>query len=152
VDPPLVARDGFLGRSHRNTNIDPAGTFVAILDYLPQDTGRAAAVARVRAAIRRRTKAATCYGAGPRYLHSTGQFHKGGTNSGLFLLLTGADATTTPVPEADYTFSRLKHAQALGDYEALVANGRHVIHFHVADATADFSAALEILVNGAMRQ
>ncbi len=152
VNPPLVARDGFLGRSHRNANIDPTGTFVAILDYLPQDAGRAAAVAHVRAAIRLRTKAATTYGAGPRYLHSTGQFHKGGTNAGLFLLLTGADATSTPVPDADYTFSRLKHAQALGDYEALVANGRHVVHFHVSDAHADFSAVLEALVNEAMRQ
>ena len=133
-------------------DIDPGSSFVAILDYLPQDARRAEAVAQVRAAIRRRTKAATTYGAGPRYLHSTGQFHKGGTNSGLFLLLTGAGATATPVPGADYTFSRLKHAQALGDYEALAANHRHVVHFHVADAHADFSGALETIVNEAMRQ
>lgn len=152
VDPPLVERGTFLGRSHRNPDIDPAGSFVAILDYLPQDAHRADAVAQVRAAIRRRTKAATTYGAGPRYLHSTGQFHKGGTNSGLFLLLTGADATSTPVPGADYTFSRLKHAQALGDYEALAANNRHVVHFHISDPHADFSAALETLVNEAMGQ
>lgn len=150
VDPPLAARGKFLGRSHRTKHMDTAGSFVAILDYLPQDARRADAVAQIRAAIRRRTKAATTYGAGPRYLHSTGQFHKGGTNSGLFLLLTGADATSTQVPGADYTFSRLKHAQALGDYEALAANDRHVVHFHVADAHADFSAALETLVNEAL--
>ena len=150
VDPPLVERGTFLGRSHRNPDIDPGSSFVAILDYLPQDAHRADAIAQVRAAIRRRTKAATTYGAGPRYLHSTGQFHKGGTNSGLFLLLTGADATATQVPGADYTFSRLKHAQALGDYEALAANNRHVVHFHISDAHADFSAALETLVNEAM--
>lgn len=150
VEPPLVERDGVLGRSHRVAGLDPQGSFVAMLDYLPKDGRRADAVARVRAAIRHRTKAATTYGAGPRYLHSTGQFHKGGTNAGLFLLLTADDATRTPVPGADYTFSRLKHAQALGDYEALCANGRHVVHIHVADAQADFSAELERVVDWAM--
>lgn len=152
VDPPLVERHGVLGRSYRPDGVNRAGGFVAILDYMPQDAGRDAAVARVRAAIRRRTKAATTYGAGPRYLHSTGQFHKGGTNAGLFLLLTADDATKTTVPDADYSFSRLKHAQALGDYEALCANGRHVVHMHVADARADFSAALERLITQTMER
>jgi hypothetical protein len=151
VEPPLVERDGVLGRSHRVADIDPDHSFVAILDYLPQDGARGDAVARVRAAIRNRTKAATTYGAGPRYLHSTGQFHKGGTNAGLFLLLTAADQTSTPVPGTDYTFSRLKHAQALGDFEALCANGRHVVHIHIPDAHADFSAELERLVSWAMK-
>lgn len=150
VEPPLVERDGLLGRSHRPGNVTATGGFVAILDYLPQDADREDVVARVRAAVRHRTKAATTYGAGPRYLHSTGQFHKGGTNAGLFLLLTGEDATQTPVPGTAYTFSRLKHAQALGDYEALCANGRHVVHLHVADAEADFSAALEGMITTAL--
>lgn len=150
VEPPLVNRAGVLGRSHPVEGLDPRGGFVAILDYLPQDGRRAEAVAHVRAAIRRQTKAATTYGAGPRYLHSTGQFHKGGTNAGLFILLTADDATYTPVPGADYTFSRLKHAQALGDYEALCANGRHVVHMHVPDADADFSATLERLMTQAI--
>jgi len=152
VEPPLVERDGVWGRSHRTADDDPTGSFMAILDYLPQDAGRSEAIAHVRSAIRRRTKAATTYGAGPRYLHSTGQFHKGGTNAGLFLLLTGADETTTPVPDADYTFSRLKHAQALGDYEALCANGRHVVHIHIMDAHTNFSAEMERIVNWAMGQ
>lgn len=140
VEPPLAERDGWLGRSHRPKGVDPANGFVAVLDYLPQDDRRDQAVAAVRAAIRARTKAATTYGMGPRYLHSTGQYHKGGTNAGLFLLLTGADATGTPVPGEAYTFSTLKHAQALGDFEALAANHRHVVHVHIPDAGADFSA------------
>jgi len=150
VDPPLVERHGVLWRSYRPDGVNRAGGFVAILDYMPQDSGRESAVSRVRAAIRRRTKAATTYGVGPRYLHSTGQFHKGGTNAGLFLLLTAVDATKTPVPGEDYTFSRLKHAQALGDYEALCANGRHVVHMHLADAHADGSQALERMVDAAL--
>lgn len=155
VTPPLVAskdeRNGVLGRTHRPVPGVAAetGTFVAILDYLPVDDRRAEAVARVRTRIRERTGAATTHGLGPRYLHSTGQFHKGGTNSGLFLLLTAADATETPVPGADYSFSVLKHAQALGDFEALVAADRHVIHYHIGDADADFSKVMESLL---MRQ
>jgi glucose-6-phosphate isomerase len=151
VTPPLVERNGVLGRTHRPAPGVAAetGTFVAILDYLPVDDQRAEAVAHVRTRIRERTGAATTHGLGPRYLHSTGQFHKGGTNSGLFLLLTAADATETPVPGADYSFSVLKHAQALGDFEALVAADRHVIHYHITDAEADFSTLMESLL---MRQ
>ncbi len=83
---------------------------------------------------------------GPRYLHSTGQFHKGGPNTGIFVLLTAADASATPVPGTDYTFSALKQAQALGDFDALVANGREVVHYHLEDPTADFSVTLERLI------
>jgi hypothetical protein len=54
-------------------------------------------------------------------LHSTGQYHKGGPNTGRFLLLTADDSSETPVPGTDYTFSALKQAQALGDFDALVA-------------------------------
>jgi hypothetical protein len=83
---------------------------------------------------------------GPRYLHSTGQFHKGGPNTGIFVLCTAADASATPVPGAGYTFSALKQAQALGDFDALVANGRSVVHYHLEDPTADFSVTLERLM------
>jgi hypothetical protein len=86
---------------------------------------------------------ATTYGIGPRYLHSTGQYHKGGTNTGLFILLTAGDATTTAVPEADYTFSVLKQAQALGDFEALKATGRDVVHFHFDAPGPDILEELE---------
>jgi hypothetical protein len=109
---------------------------------MPPQSGRTAVVERLRAAILKRLKVATTYGVGPRYLHSTGQYHKGGPNTGLFLLMTAADATATPVPGADYTFSTLKYAQALGDFEALAAAGRQVIQCHVENANADFGAAL----------
>jgi hypothetical protein len=57
--------------------------------------------------------------------------------------LTAADETTTPVPGTDYSFSTLKQAQALGDFDALRAAGRSVIHYHVDDPSADFSETLE---------
>jgi hypothetical protein len=104
--------------------------YVALLDYLPWNSGRGAAVERARATIREQKGVATTHGVGPRYLHSTGQYHKGGPDTGVFVLLTSADLTTTPVPGTDYTFSVLKHAQALGDFDALAAAGRRVIHLH----------------------
>jgi len=86
---------------------------------------------------------ATTHGVGPRYLHSTGQYHKGGPNTGLFVLLTAPDATTTAVPGTDYSFSALKQAQALGDFDALVAAGRDVLHMHFDRASADVGGAIE---------
>jgi hypothetical protein len=148
ISPPLTERDGFLERAHRPAaaRLPGPGTFVALLDYLPLDDRRSETVAHIRAHISALTGSATTYGLGPRYLHSTGQFHKGGTNNGFFILLTGDDATETAVPGANYSFSTLKHAQALGDFEALAANDRHVVHVHIPDKDADFSAELEKVV------
>ena len=148
ISPPLIERDGLLERRHSPAGaaVPGPGTFVALLDYLPLDDRRAATVARLRARIRALTRSATTHGLGPRYLHSTGQFHKGGTNNGVFILLTASDATETAVPGAGYTFSTLKHAQALGDFDALCANGRHVMHVHIADPDADFSGEMEKVV------
>ena len=117
--------------------------YVAMLDYLPTDRNRMGAVDRVRQRLRARTGAATTYGVGPRYLHSTGQYHKGGPNTGRFILMTGADETSTEVPGAGYTFSVLKHAQALGDVDALSAAGREVLHLHLLDAADEHSTIME---------
>ena len=114
-----------------------SGDYVAFLSYLPGESGIEAAIGEIRAAIRARTKAATTFGLGPRYLHSTGQYHKGGPNTCVAVVLTADDATTTPIPEAGYSFSVLKRAQALGDVQALEAHGRRVVRLHFHDpATA----------------
>jgi hypothetical protein len=148
IEPPFEPGEGYSRREHR-----PAGEsthtrrrYVALLDYLPADPHRLPLVDRLRDAIRHRLGLVTTHGIGPRYLHSTGQYHKGGPNSGIFVLLTAADASTTPVPGTAYTFSTLKQAQALGDFDALVANGREVVHYHLDDPSADFSATLERLL------
>jgi hypothetical protein len=147
MDPPFERGEGYSRREHRpEQSGHTRRRYVALLDYLPADPHRLALVARLRAAIRRRLGLATTHGLGPRYLHSTGQYHKGGPNSGIFVLLTSADASATPVPETGYTFSTLKQAQALGDFDALVANGREVVHYHLDDPAADFSATLERLL------
>jgi glucose-6-phosphate isomerase len=157
LDPPLKPLeeiDGCLMREHRTTARQSGvreGRYIAILDYWPTDEARSAAVAHARARLRQETGCATSHGFGPRYLHSTGQYHKGGPNTGLFVLLTAADRTTTAVPGTDYSFSVLKQAQALGDFEALVAAGRDVVHFHVDNPATDFSGALERVAEIAIR-
>lgn len=150
LTPPLTPGVGYSRREHRPPVVAarPSGRYLAILDYLPADHGRTVAIAALRRALRHRLKIATTYGIGPRYLHSTGQYHKGGPNTGLFLLLTSADATTTAVPGTDYTFSILKQAQALGDFDALVAAGREVVHIHFDHPAADLASALETIALG----
>jgi glucose-6-phosphate isomerase len=145
LDPPLSRGDGYSRREFRPTwqPATPRRRYLAILDYLPGDERRIEMIGRLRAKVRKRTGLATTHGIGPRYLHSTGQFHKGGPNSGIFVLLTAADSSATPIPGAPLTFSMLKQAQALGDFDALVANGREVVHYHLDDPTADFSTVLE---------
>jgi hypothetical protein len=146
IEPAFERGQGY---SRREWHPDPPPVtglrrYVAILDYLPSDPYRGALFAQFRGALRRRLGLATTHGVGPRYLHSTGQFHKGGPNTGVFLLVTSGDRTSTPIPEADYSFSVLKQAQAFGDFDALAAAGRHVIHYHFEeDRPADVAAELE---------
>ncbi|MGH7701227.1 MAG: hypothetical protein ACREMJ_12010, partial [Gemmatimonadales bacterium] len=107
------------------------GDYLAILAYLPPLPDVAAALQGVRAAWGRALGCAATVGFGPRYLHSTGQLHKGGPNSGLFLAVTADDAADLEIPGMDLTFGRLKHAQAIGDVRALLARGRRVAHVHL---------------------
>lgn len=95
------------------------GDYVAICNFLPRTEAIDRAVAALRGRIAKQTGLATMLGHGPRYLHSTGQLHKGGSDRGVFLVLTAADPEDLPIPDAGYTFGTLKRAQALGDVQAL---------------------------------
>ena len=118
-----------------------AGDYVAFLSYLPGESAIESTIAEIRAAIRARTKAASTFGLGPRYLHSTGQYHKGGPNTCVAFVLTADDETATAIPEAGYSFAILKRAQALGDVQALEAHGRRVLRLHFKDSS---TAAAEL--------
>jgi transaldolase / glucose-6-phosphate isomerase len=96
--------------------------YLALMGYVEPSAGFDAAVADLRAAIRDATKSATTFGYGPRFLHSTGQLHKGGPPFGRFLQLIHDSAPDVEIPEAGYPFTRLKHAQAVGDLETLRAH------------------------------
>jgi glucose-6-phosphate isomerase len=152
LDPPFESSNAVLKREHRPARpLDSAERqhrYLAILDFLPGEPWHADYIARLRSTLRRRSGIAATHGVGPRYLHSTGQYHKGGPNTGFFVLLTADDTVATPIPETDYTFSMLKRAQALGDFEALAAAGRDVVHYHVAGADADITPEVEKIVRG----
>src|SRR3989449_11503772 len=100
------------------------GDYLAILAYLAPTPDVIAKLQAVRAAWGRALGCATTLGFGPRYLHSTGQLHKGGPNTGLFLIVTADDAEDAEIPDSGFTFGRLKGAQARGDIRALLARER----------------------------
>jgi glucose-6-phosphate isomerase len=118
--------------------------YVAFLSYLPADPAVEAAVAGIRASIRTRKRVATTFGVGPRYLHSTGQYHKGGPNTIVAFVITGEDDTETPIPDAPFTFKQLKRAQAVGDFQTLEAHDRRTVRIHL-DRGVDPIAGLRSL-------
>jgi hypothetical protein len=83
--------------------------------------------------IRRRTRLVTTHGYGPRYLHSTGQLHKGGPNTGLFLQIVDDGGEELAIPGQKFGFRRLIRAQAAGDYDSLKERGRRVARVHLED-------------------
>jgi transaldolase/glucose-6-phosphate isomerase len=108
-----------------------AGDYVALNAYLPRDQQMATYLRRLRLAIRKLTGCATTVGFGPRFLHSTGQLHKGGPGSGLYLQITADPVKDMPIPEESLSFGILERAQSLGDLEALQARGRRALRVHL---------------------
>ncbi|HLA86851.1 MAG TPA: hypothetical protein VJL10_02405, partial [Anaerolineales bacterium] len=103
------------------------GEFFTINAYLPRNKETIEALQALRVAIRKKTKCAVTAGFGPRFQHSTGQFHKGGPNKGLFIQVVYDAENDFEIPTQGLTFGTLLRAQALGDYEALFAAGRRVL-------------------------
>jgi transaldolase/glucose-6-phosphate isomerase len=127
-----------------------AGDYIALLAYLPMTASIEARLQQMRHRIRDVTRAATCVGFGPRYLHSTGQAYKGGPNNGVFLEITADDAEDLAVPGEQYTFGVIKAAQARGDFQALTDRGRRAVRVHLSGVEAGL-AALDRAVVEALR-
>jgi transaldolase / glucose-6-phosphate isomerase len=108
-------------------NDAPSGSYISIQAYLAPTTETASRLGDFQRLIRDRWKHATTLGYGPRFLHSTGQLHKGGPNTGRFLQIVDDPPHDLAVPETDYTFGELIRAQALGDYQALLERNRRVL-------------------------
>jgi glucose-6-phosphate isomerase len=125
------------------------GDYVAFLSYVTPTSEIASTFDEIRRGIRSRFRVATTLGIGPRYLHSTGQYHKGGPNNVVGFVITTDDETNTQIPDAGYSFSVLKRAQALGDAETLAAHDRRVVRIHVEPDKA--ARALEALFAEALR-
>jgi transaldolase/glucose-6-phosphate isomerase len=119
-----------------------AGDYVALLAYIEMTPEHEQAFTTMRRGIRDRTRAATCVGFGPRFLHSTGQAYKGGPNSGVFLQITCEDPDDLPVPGEKYTFGVVKAAEARGDFQVLADRGRRALRIHLSEGPGAGLAAL----------
>ncbi|MBA4379820.1 MAG: transaldolase [Anaerolinea sp.] len=119
--------------------------YVAINAYLPRNAETSDALQKLRKAIREKTACATTVGFGPRFLHSTGQLHKGGPDTGLFLQITAEPGEDIEIPTQGMTFGVLERAQALGDYEALAARERRILRVHLPspEAVSDLAQAIK---------
>lgn len=124
------------------------GDYIALQAYLPPSAETSASLESLRLVLRDRMKLATTVGYGPRFLHSTGQMHKGGPNTGLFLQLVDDAAPDLPVPETDYSFGDLIRAQALGDWQALTQRGRRVLRVHLGQDVQKGLKQLEVVARG----
>jgi glucose-6-phosphate isomerase len=144
-----------------STHAQPTGSLIAIAALLPSTTdeeeylavqaflspGQDGAIAAIRELLARKSGGTVAFSWGPRYLHSTGQFHKGGRPAGSFLFLA-ADPDTSPaieIPEAGFSFAQMQLAQAQGDGEVLSDLGRAVVTLLLRDRTADISRLLQLL-------
>jgi RpiB/LacA/LacB family sugar-phosphate isomerase len=124
------------------------GDYLAIQAYLTPTAEAWRILQEIRVALRDRLRIATTVGWGPRYLHSTGQLHKGGPTSGLFIQITGDDREDLAIPGAGYGFSTLKAAQALGDLQSLRDGARRVIRLHLTGKQSQALPQLLQMVQG----
>ena len=113
---------------------------MAYLDRIDQ-----AELAEVRNTLAHRVRRPVTFGWGPRFLHSTGQFHKGGPAVGAYLQISADPTEDLPVPGKDYTFGRLIASQAAGDASVLADHDRPVLRLHLTDLQSGLTALREVL-------
>ncbi len=121
------------------------GDYFALLAYLRRTPAVHERLQRLRLAARAYTHVATTLGYGPRFLHSSGQLHKGGPATGVFLQLTADEGDEVAIPGEPYGFGALRRAQAAGDFEVLARRGRRVVRIHLGAA---IERGLDALVEG----
>jgi glucose-6-phosphate isomerase len=117
--------------------------YIAILGFVTPSDEYDEAVTELRTKLRERTRCTTTFGYGPRYLHSTGQYHKGGPADGVFVQILGSGDVDLEIPGRPFTFGQLIAAQAAGDAAVLVAHGRPVVTLTLTDPQTDVLALFE---------
>lgn len=122
----------------------PEGGYIGLQAYAPMTATTTELLQALRLHLRDATTAATTVGFGPRFLHSTGQLHKGGPSKAIFMQLVTEPAEDLPVPETDYAFGHLIAAQAEGDYRALQERGQQVLRVQLGH---DSDLGLETLID-----
>jgi len=119
-----------------------AGDYFTISAYVEMNDANAETLQEIRHAVRDKKRVATTLGFGPRFLHSTGQLHKGGPNEGVFLQITSDDAEDLAIPGEKYTFGLLKNFQSQGDFAVLVERDRRALRVHLGKDVAAGLATL----------
>jgi transaldolase / glucose-6-phosphate isomerase len=128
------------------------GGYLALLAYLTETDATTRALEHLRLELRDALRVATTVGFGPRYLHSTGQLHKGGPEGGLYLVLTGDDGEDVAVPGRPYSFGVLREAQVRGDLEALGRHGRTALRVYLTGDPERALATLREQITAAVRE
>ena len=151
--PPAESTPASRARAGVKTLLGRAkpGAYFAIMAYTGRTAASGAAITAIRAAVRDSKRIATTAGYGPRFLHSTGQLHKGGPKTGLFLQIVQQDARDVPIPGQPYTFSILKQAQSLGDLQSLSSRKLPVLRVTLGRVPAAGWRALAAAVRGAFK-
>lgn len=156
IDAPKLKTDDFLVYSNQKFDLQnmskpldavlrfvsefcSMGSYVAINAFIHRDEKNTRILTALRETLLEEFSIATTLGFGPRYLHSTGQLHKGGPDNGLFLILTNTPAQDVPIPGEEITFGKFCFAQALGDESALLAHGRKVMRIHFNTSEISFN-------------
>jgi len=127
------------------------GEYVAIMAYLPQEPDTDRVLNQLRGQIRDALRVPATLGYGPRFLHSTGQLHKGGPNTGLLIQLVGEDGFAVPIPGKEYDFATLKEAQAIGDFAVLQQRDRRVLRIELGRKVDRGLATLAKVTSEALR-
>jgi hypothetical protein len=136
IAPHVRLRDDPCAWARGLLELFSAGDYFAVLAYLTPTRERHELLQQLRLSVRDRHAVATTLGYGPRYLHSTGQLHKGGPDTGVFLQIT-SQKHEQPIPGERYGFKAVQRAQAAGDYLALERRGRRVMRVHLGGSVED---------------
>ena len=137
AEAPLLLSENLQGKITLDTlgknilNLVKPGDYIAMLAYLNETKEVDATLKDIREKLLTSSKAAVLFGYGPRYLHSTGQLHKGDGGKGIFVILSAQPEEEVSIPQQPYTFGDLVSAQALADFKALTQKGRRVIKIHL---------------------
>lgn len=126
------------------------GDYVALTQYIDERPERDEAILAIRLPIRDRLRVATTTGYGPRFLHSTGQLHKGGPDTGVFIQITAAEGQGQPIPGKPYDFATLVKAQALGDLRSLTSRNRRALRVHLGSDVDGGLKRLQALIADAL--
>jgi transaldolase/glucose-6-phosphate isomerase len=126
------------------------GDYVALTEYFGETHARDQKVAAIRETLARELRVATTTGYGPRFLHSTGQLHKGGGDNGVFLQLSGGPKLDLPIPGEPFGFPDLVRAQAIGDFESLVSRNRRALSINLGEDVEAGLQQLEAAVKNAV--